>query len=407
MTERGMPFFSYKAFTAEGKETKGIVEGASEDNAVRLLKEKQLFIVSLSQTGTSPLSGIMSKLQRVGFSDIVDFTRQLSTMITAGLSLPQSLTILRNQTTNPEFAKIIQDIEHQIMGGGNLADALSKYPQYFSSIYISLIRAGESSGLMDKILGRLAETMESQREFQSKVKGAMIYPIIIICGMIIVSGVMVVFVVPKLTQLYKDFGITLPVSTQFLINISNFVIKFWWLLIIGGIGGFIGFNRWKKTKTGELILDTYMLKIPVFGNLQTKTILVEFTRTLAMLLSAGIHILDALKILRNSLGNVLFRNAIDDIGKKVEKGYTLGETFQEHKEFPPIVSQMIKVGEETGKMDDTLLKLSMYFQSETENLVKGLTTAIEPIIMVFLGVGVGFIVISVITPIYNLTSSFK
>jgi type IV pilus assembly protein PilC len=178
-------------------------------------------------------------------------------------------------------------------------------------------------------------------------------------------------------------------------------------LIFGVIGAGVAFGKWKKTSVGERLLDTYLLKLPIFGNLQTKVILVEFTRTLSMLLSAGIHILDALRILKNSLGNVLFRDAIDDIGKKVEKGYTLGDTFKSHKEFPPIVSQMIKVGEETGKMDDTLLKLSFYFQSETENLVKGLTTAIEPIIMVFLGVGVGFIVISVITPIYNLTSSFK
>ena len=402
-----MPLYSYKAFTADGKETRGIVEAPAEDQAVRLLKEKQLVVASLTQTGESPFAGVVAKLQRVGFSDIVNFTRQLSTMITAGLSLPQALSILREQTTNPEFAKVLLDIEHQIVGGGNLADALSKYPDHFTAIYVSLIRAGESSGLLDKVLTRLAETMESQREFNSKVQGAMIYPIIIIAGMIIVSGVMMVVVVPKLTELYKDFGISLPMTTQILITVSNFVIRFWWLMIIGAIGGGILFRKWKKTPVGERIIDTYMLKIPVFGNLQKKIILVEFTRTLSMLLSAGIHILDAFKTLKNSLGNVLYRDAIEDIGKKVEKGFTLGDTFKSHKEFPPIVSQMMKVGEETGKMDDTLLKLSVYFQSETENLVKGLTTAIEPIIMVFLGVGVGFIVISVITPIYNLTAQFK
>jgi len=402
-----MPFYSYKAFTSDGKEARGIVEGTSDNQAARLLKEKQLVVISLKQTGDSPFSGVLTKLQRVGFSDIVNFTRQLSTMITAGLSLPQSLSILREQTTNTEFKKVLLDIEHQIVGGGNLADSLSKYPAYFSSTYISLIRAGESSGMLDKILSRLAETMESQREFRAKVQGAMIYPVIIVVGMIIVSGVMMVVVVPKLTELYKDFNITLPLTTQILIAVSNFVARLWWLIIAGAVGVFIGISKWKKTSQGEHIIDTYMLKIPIFGNLQKKVILVEFTRTLSMLLSAGIHILDAFRILKNSLGNVLFRDAIDDIGKKVEKGYTLGETFLTHKEFPPIVSQMMKVGEETGKMDDTLLKLSIYFQSETENLVKGLTTAIEPIIMVFLGLGVGFIVISIITPIYNLTANFK
>jgi len=402
-----MPFFSYKAFTSEGKETRGIVEASDEDQAVKLLKEKQFVVASLNRTGDSPFSEILAKLQRVGFSDIVNFTRQLSTMITAGLSLPQALSILREQTTNTEFAKVLLDIEHQIVGGGNLADALSKYPDHFSSIYISLIRAGESSGLLDTVLTRLAETMESQREFRGKVQGAMIYPAIIVVGMIIVVAVMMIVVVPKLTDLYKDFGISLPMTTQILITVSNFTIRFWWLVLLGTVGAVIGFGKWKKTALGERIIDTYTLKIPIWGNLQKKVILVEFTRTLSMLLSSGIHILDALKILKNSLGNVLYRDAIDDVGKKVEKGFTLGDTFKSHKEFPPIVSQMMRVGEETGKMDDTLLKLSVYFQTETENLVKGLTTAIEPIIMVFLGVGVGFIVISVITPIYNLTAQFK
>ena len=402
-----MAFFSYKARDTTGKTVNGLVEAPTKETAARLLHDKSLFIITLYESrrrseGESPM-----RLKRVPFGEIVNFTRQIATMVVAGLSLPEALGILRAQTTNQIFAGVIMDLEHQIVGGGTLADALSKYPSHFSSIYISLIRAGESSGLMDKVLTRLAETMESQREFRAKVQGAMIYPSIIIVGMIVVAGVMMVVVIPKLTELYKDFGISLPLTTRILIAVSNFIIHFWWLIILGAGGAVAGIQKWKKTSSGERIIDTYMLKIPVLGNLQKKVILVEFTRTLSMLLSAGIHILDALKILKNSLGNVLYRDAIDDIGKKVEKGFTLGDTFQAHKEFPAIVAQMMKVGEETGKMDDTLLKLSVYFQSETENLVKGLTTAIEPIIMVFLGVGVGFIVISVITPIYNLTAQFK
>ena len=178
-------------------------------------------------------------------------------------------------------------------------------------------------------------------------------------------------------------------------------------MIIAAAAAVVLFRKWRKTPEGELIVDTILLKIPLFGELQKKVMLVEFTRTLGMLIASGIHILEGLQILRASLGNVLFRNAIGEIGKKVEKGFPLGDTFAQYQIFPPIVSQMMKVGEETGKLDDTLLKLSKYFQSESENLVKGLTTAIEPIIMVVLGVGVGFIVISVITPIYNLTSQFK
>jgi type IV pilus assembly protein PilC len=184
-------------------------------------------------------------------------------------------------------------------------------------------------------------------------------------------------------------------------------VNFWWLIILAIIGGITGFKKWRKTPIGEKIVDTVILKIPLFGELQKKIILVEFTRTLAMLITSGIRLLDALQILKNALGNVLFRDAITEISKKVERGSPLGETFSGFPVFPPIVSQMMRVGEETGKLDDTLLKLSKYFESESENLVKGLTTAIEPIIMVVLGIGVGFIVISVITPIYNLTSQFK
>jgi len=388
-----MGFFKYKAISPNGKPTIGLVEAASSDQASKLLKEKQLFVISLRETSEKSITSRFDKLQKVSFTDVVNFTRQLSTMVTAGLSIPDSLNILHTQTTNTVFAQVLSDIERSIVGGGNFGDALSKYPQHFTPIYISLIRAGEASGMLDKVLDQLADTLENQREFRGKVVGALIYPAIIVVGMVVVVIVMMVVVMPKLTDLYNDFGIKLPATTQMLITLSNFIIHDWWVVIITIASISYGFSRWKKTTIGAYMLDAFVLKIPLFGELQKKTILVEFTRTLAMLLSAGIHILDALKI--------------QDISKRVEKGFQLADTFASHKEFPPIVSQMLKVGEETGKIDDTLLKLSHYFQSETEQMVKGLTTAIEPIIMVVLGVGIGFIVLSVITPIYNLTAQFK
>ena len=402
-----MAFFKYKAIAPNGKPTVGLVEAASVDQASTLLKEKQLFVISLSETSEKSITSRFDKLQKVSFNDVVNFTRQLATMVMAGLSIPDSLNILHTQTTNPIFARVLSDIERSIVGGGNFGDALAKYPQHFSPIYISLIRAGEASGMLDRVLQQLADTLESERDFRAKVVGALIYPIIIVVGMIVVVIIMMVVVMPKLTDLYKDFGIELPFTTKLLIAFSNFIIYDWWAVIIIIAGIIYGYSRWKKTELGSHTLDTLVLKIPLFGELQKKTILVEFTRTLAMLLGAGIHILDALKILKGSLNNVLFRNAIDDISKRVEKGFQLADTFASHKEFPPIVSQMLKVGEETGRIDDTLLKLSKYFQTETEQTVKGLTTAMEPIIMVVLGVGIGFIVLSVITPIYNLTAQFK
>jgi type IV pilus assembly protein PilC len=403
-----MSVFRYKAYDKEKAVVTGLVDAPSAASAVNLLREKQLFVVHVEESKTSfDLSTAMSNMKGVGFADVVNFTRQLSTMITAGLSLPDSLTILRNQSTNPVFVKVLLEMERHISGGGSLSSGLEKYPKYFTAIYASLVKAGESSGSLDIVLNRLADTLEEQREFRSKVSGAMIYPVIIIIGMSLVVMIMMTVVVPKLTDLYKDFGIDLPASTKFLITSSQFFVNYWWAMIAIAVGGSTAFAKWKRTPVGELFVDTLIFKIPVFGELQKKIILVEFTRTLSMLISSGIHILQGLTILKGSLGNVLFRNAVGDISKKVEKGLPLGDTFAQYPVFPPIVSQMIRVGEQTGKLDDTLLKLSNFFQSESEHLVKGLTTAIEPLIMVVLGVGVGFIVISVITPIYNLTSQFK
>lgn len=402
-----MAYFSYKARDAQGKLANGFVEAPSKEAATRLLHEKQLFVVGLAESRNKEQSIMSMKMRRVGFGEIVNFTRQLATMVIAGLSLPEALSILRVQTANPAFVNVLNEIEHQIVSGGNLGDALAKYPQHFSAIYIALVRAGESSGQLDQVLLRLADSMESQRDFRSKVSGAMIYPVIIMVGMGIVVMIMMTVVIPKLTELYNDFGVDLPFATQLLISISQFFVNWWWLVIALGVGGAYAFMRWRATKVGQLVVDTVVLSIPLFGELQKKIILVEFTRTLSMLITSGIRLLDALTILKDALDNVLFRNAIIEISKKVERGFPLGDTFAQYPVFPPIVSQMMKVGEETGKLDDTLLKLSKYFASESENLVKGLTTAIEPIIMVFLGVGVGFIVIAVITPIYNLTSQFK
>ncbi len=402
-----MPLFSYHASDADQKPVTGTVEAPTLPLAVKVLRNRQYFIIDIKERTLGVLSLLFLRFRKVSASDITNFTRQLATMVVAGLSLPDALTILRTQATNPVLTKALTDVENQILSGGNLAASLSKHPTIFSTVYRSLVKAGETSGTLDQVLLRLAETLETEREFASKVKGALIYPAIVIVGMIVVVFVMMTVVIPKLTELYKDFGIALPLTTQLLINISNLFVLYWWLALVFIVVGAAVFKKWSKTTVGEFIVDSVKLRIPIMGDLQKKIILVEFTRTLAMLIGSGIHILNGLSILRDSLGNVLFRRAIDDISKRIEKGFSLGETFAQHPIFPPIVPQMMKVGEETGKLDDTLFKLSKYFQTESEHLVRGLTTAIEPIIMVVLGLGVGFIVISIVTPIYSLTTQLK
>ncbi len=403
-----MPVFTYKAKDQEGKILSGLVEAPNDQVASRLLRDKQLYIVTLAAKSQGmSLNIFKNRLKSTSFNDTVSFTRQMATLAIAGLSLPESLAILRSQTENPSMVALLLDIEHNIVGGGTLANALARHNDVFSPVYIALIKAGEASGTLDKVLSRLADTMENEREFRAKVKSAMIYPVIIIIGMVAVIFIMMTVVIPKLTEMYKDFGVELPFATQLLVDTSNLFVNWWWLMIIVMVGGGFFFNRWRKTPMGEITLDTLILKIPIIGELQQKIILAEFSRTLGMLITAGIHILDGLSFLRDSLGNILYRRALTEISKKIEKGFPMGETFAQYEIFPVIVSQMIKVGEETGKLDETLGKLSAYFEKEAEYTVKNLTTAIEPIIMVVLGLGVGFIVFSIITPIYSLTNQIK
>ncbi|MCA9368872.1 type II secretion system F family protein, partial [Candidatus Woesebacteria bacterium] len=285
------------------------------------------------------------------------------------------------------------------------ASSLEKNKE-FSKVYIQLVRAGEAGGVLDEVLNRLAENMEKQKEFRAKTKGAMIYPIIVTIAMVVVGFIMMIFVIPKLTEMYKDFGAQLPLPTLVLIGISDFMVNFWYIVLGGMAAAFAVFSRWKKTPVGHLQWDSFVLKVPIFGILRQKTILTEFTRTLSLLLGSGISLLQALEIVTDGVENLVYQNALKEATKQVEKGVSLSQSISRYESFPPILQQMISVGEETGKLDDVLFKLSKYFEQEAEQAVKNLTAAMEPLIMVVLGVGVGAMVIAVIMPIYNLTSQF-
>jgi type II secretory pathway component PulF len=403
-----MTVFTYKAREQTGATVNGLVEAPTDDVAARLLRDKNLFIISLTPKGEGLSFAALQKwFHQVKFSDIVNFTRQMATMSVAGLSLPESLSILRSQTKNQDLIDLYLDIEHNVVSGGSLANALAKHSKYFNPVYIALIKAGEASGALDRVLLRMADSLENQMEFRSRIKSAMIYPAIIVIGMLVVVFLMMTIVIPRLTELYKDFGVTLPFTTRLLIGISQFFVDFWWLILLFCGVLTVGISRGIKTPVGRLFIDTIILKTPLIGTIQSKVAIAEFSRTFGMLIGSGIHILDALSFLQSSTGNILFEQAIGEIGKKVEKGFALGDTIGQYEVFPIIVSQMIKVGEETGKLDDSLNKLAVYFEREADHLVKNLSTAIEPLIMVVLGLGVGFIVYAIITPIYSLTSSIK
>jgi len=398
--------FSYKAKDAKGETVKGVIEAQDEKAAVATLRGKGSTVFSLTPVSKNSLALITDKFfNRVSGNDITNFTRQLSTMVTAGLTLDNALIIFKNQCSSA-FYPIIDDILLNVQGGSSLAEALAKHPDQFSRVYVSLVKAGETAGVLDQILSRLADNLEKQRELAGKVKGAMIYPVIIIVGMIGVGILMMVLVIPKLLVMYKDFNAELPLPTKILMWVSSSMTTLWLPGLVALVIGFYAFTAFKKTAAGKRKIDQFILGLPLFGNIMKKFILTEITRTLGLLSSAGVSIVESINIVAESTGNAVYEEILKEGAKQVERGLPLSGTLGAYEEFPPIVIQMISVGEETGKLDEILTKLSKYFEMESDETVKGLTTAIEPLIMIVLGVGVAFLMMAIILPMYSLTSQF-
>jgi len=401
-----MEKFEYKAKNKQGKTLKGIVEAPDEKQAANILRERELLVIWLKIKKENLGETLKRTLfRKISLTDKVNFTRQLATMLNAGLRVTEALEILENQSS-PAMRKIVEEIRRDIEGGSDLSSSLGKHPDPFDPVYVALVKAGESAGVLEKVLGRLADNLEKQKEFQGKIKSAMIYPAIIILGMVAVAGIMIIFVIPKMTAIYEEFQAQLPLPTRILLSISRLVTFFWWLIlvIIGGL--IVGVRALLKNPTFRKQYDQVLFKLPIFGNIRQKSLLTEFTRTLGLLVGTGILIVDALRILKGSLGSLIYQEAIEQTAKEVEKGLPLASALADTGVFPFVLPQMISVGEETGKLDEVLQRVSNYFQQESENAVKGLTSAMEPIIMIILGIGVAFLMISVIMPIYNLTSQF-
>ncbi len=397
---------TYRATSKDGKITQGVLEARDVNEAVGFLRGKGMLPLSVRQIATNSFS-FSQLFQKSSTEDLVLFTRQLSSILSSGLTLMQALNILKEQVQNPAMKQVVNSLIGDVQEGKTFADAIAKYPKIFNPIYISLIRAAESSGFLDKVLLRLADNLEKQQKLQATIKSALTYPVIVVVLMVVVMFVMMIFVIPQLTVLYQNLNIPLPPTTQFMVSVSDFTIGFW-PLILGMVILFgVAYNRWRKTDSGKLITDGIKLRLPVFGNLIKKTIMAEFTRTFGLLISAGTLVVQSLNESADTTGNVIYRSAIQEISKRVEKGVTIGDAMNAFDIFPPILVQMVKIGEQTGKLDESLLKVSEYFEREVDGTVKTLTTAMEPFIMIVLGIGVSFLIISIITPIYNLTSSIQ
>lgn len=395
----------FRAVAKDGKVNKGIIEAKDIEDAASYLRSKDMIPIQIfkEQKGIFELPF----LKRITANDIILFTRQLSSMLASGLTLMKALEILKGQIQNGPLLEVLNGIITDIEEGKNFGTAVAKYPKIFSPIYVSIIKAGESAGLLDKVLLRLADNLEKQQKLKSMVKGALLYPAIVIILMVVVIGVMMIFVIPQLTSLYGSMGVSLPLTTRVVMGISNFTSTFWPLILIAVFLGSAIYRRWAKTADGKFIMDNIMLKLPIFGNLIKESILAEFSRTLGLLIGTGSLVVDSLLETADTTGNIHYRNAIVDVAHQVEKGVPIGEALSYHSLFPPLLVQLVKIGEETGKIDETMAKASEYFEREVDQTVKTLTTAMEPFIMIVLGIGVAFLILAVITPIYSLISNIQ
>lgn len=398
-----MKRFTFKAKDEKGSLLKGEVEAPNADAAAKLVRKRGLVVIEIVPKGQFmlPFSGLQN---RIGGADLANFTRQMSTMVNSGLPLTEALIILR-QGSKPALSAVVSQILADVQQGQSLSSSMEKHPKIFSKAYIALIRAGETGGVLDTVLSRLADDLEKQEEFKGKVKGALVYPVIIIVGMFIVGFIMMAFVIPKLTSLYTQFDAELPLSTKILIFVSGSFEKFWVLYLFIIFACVYAFRMYKNTPTGAKKLDELALKIPVMGKLQQVIILTDLTRTLSLMAGSGVSIIEGLTITATSINNRVVSEALMDVARSVEKGFPLAYSFAKHPEaFPFLLSQMIAVGEETGKIDEVLGKVSHVFEVESEQQVKALTVALEPTILILLGIGVAFLIIAIILPIYNLTT---
>ncbi len=401
-----MPNFHYSAKDPTGRPVVGEMEAPDERSVATTLREHKLFIIKIEQSEKKSLLGAFKLFDRVTETDLLNFSRQFAIMVTSGLSISESLTILQSQSTKRSVKEMYESIYRDVQGGQSLSQAFEKFPHVFSPTYIALIRAGEASGLLEQIITRLADTLEKQKEFRSKTKGALIYPAIVLTGMFVVMFIMMIFVIPKLSSIYSNLGTQLPLPTLILISISNITVKLWWLIILLIALGIVTFMKWKNTALGKDVLDTLYFRVPIFGQSRKINILTEVTRTLGLLVISGVPIIEALRIVSKTSGSVYYEREFAAAAQNVEKGFTLAQSLVNESYFPKIVQFMVRTGEETGKLGDVLLKLSHYYEVEAEQKIKNLTVALEPIIMVILGIGVGFLILSIILPIYKITQSF-
>lgn len=397
----------YRAVSPEGKIIRGLIEAKDVKEAGYYLKKHQMLPIVISSGSRWSKYNPTRLFKRTSNKDLIFFTRQLSSMLGSGLTLMQSLNIMQKQVKNPAMNETVQGLIARVEDGSSFSAALEKYPGIFSPIYVALIRAAETSGLLDKVLSRLSDNLEKRQKLKSTIQGALLYPLIVIIMMVAVIAIMMVVAIPQLTTFYKSMGVELPLPTVFVITMSEFMISYWWLIILGG-GLLLSFlKKWYGQEDGRRMVDSIVLRLPLVGNLISQSLMVEFARTLGLLVGTGSLVVDSLLHSADVVDNVIYKREIVLIAKRVEKGISVGDAIEASNVFPAVLVEMVKIGEQTGKLDDSLVRVAEYFEREVEQAVRTFTTAMEPAIMVVLGLGVGFLILAVITPIYKVISAIQ
>lgn len=393
--------FNYKARdTNTGKIIRSTVQGNNEAAAARVLMAQGIVPIEMTPAGSGG-----SLRNRVSSKDRVIFTRQLSTMLNAGLPLAQSLATVQDQTNNKALKSIIADVVGSINGGASLSDALSKYPKVFNTVYIALVSAGETSGTLDQSLARLADQQEHDADQLSKVRGAMVYPAIVLVVIIAVVVFMLVSLIPQVTSMYDDLGKTLPTSTAILMGIVDFFAKYWYIIVVVlGLTIFFA-RRWLATDSGRKAWDTFKLNMPLFSTLFRKLYMSRFSRTSEVLLRSGVSMMETLKISADAVNNVVVREEILQAVGKVKNGKALSDSLTGQDYILPFVPQMIRIGETSGSIDEMLDKVADYYDKEVDTTIASISTLIEPLLMVAMAGMIGFIVLAVLLPIYGLTDT--
>jgi len=400
-----MKKFKYFARNQEGKEVKGVIEARDSVAVTDVLHDRGLIVMDVKEEMKFDMERLNEiNIGGVPMQDKVIFMRQLSTMISAGLPLTKALEILKQQATNPYFQRVLVDVLESVQSGVSLAQSFRNQSEdVFDDITLNLIQAGEESGNLDKILERLATELEEQKSMGSKIKSAMIYPVIILVVIVAVIIIMMVVLVPSMTDVYSEFGAELPWATQLLINMSDFVVKSWWIILTFIIVLVVGMKMFLNTDKGKNVWDKVVLKIPTVGKIVTKMQLSNFTRILSLLLGSGLSIIQALELTANSLSNSVFKNSVLEARKEVEKGGSLAVPIARNEYFPLIISQMIAVGEETGELDSVLAKVSEYYKEEVDTATDNLSALIEPVMLVLMGISIGFIALAIYMPMFQLS----